>query len=164
MNEEHVGLVLEALSHRRGEINDMGPVPGSVGRTRVCLTCPSRHVPLSLSLSHIIFAPVYFDISFCFFLSNLDLVPCATSLLNFIICILYCFIEFFSCRNKHLCATFFMLCVFVQFVFKMMCWDNSFYFILLFLNIIYMIIGAWLAIEASSTVIHAALDLCTVHS
>lgn len=58
MNEEHVGLVLEALSHRRGEINDMGPVPGSVGRTRVCLTCPSRHV-LSRSLSppRIIFVP-----------------------------------------------------------------------------------------------------------
>ncbi|KAG6385365.1 hypothetical protein SASPL_154199 [Salvia splendens] len=42
VNEEHVGLVMEALSHRRGEITDMGPVPGSVGRTRVCLTCPSR--------------------------------------------------------------------------------------------------------------------------
>ncbi|XP_057796262.1 uncharacterized protein LOC131012350 [Salvia miltiorrhiza] len=42
VNEEHVGLVMEALSHRRGEVSDMGPVPGSVGRTRICLTCPSR--------------------------------------------------------------------------------------------------------------------------
>ncbi|XP_051135796.1 uncharacterized protein LOC127254626 [Andrographis paniculata] len=42
VNEEHVGLVMEALSHRRGEVTDMGPVPGNVGRTRVCLTCPSR--------------------------------------------------------------------------------------------------------------------------
>ncbi|KAL3631550.1 hypothetical protein CASFOL_024534 [Castilleja foliolosa] len=42
VNEEHVGLVMEALSHRRGEVTDMGPVPGSVGRTRLCLTCPSR--------------------------------------------------------------------------------------------------------------------------
>ncbi|KAL3848809.1 hypothetical protein ACJIZ3_010691 [Penstemon smallii] len=42
INEEHVGLVMEALSHRRGEITDMGPVPGHVGRTRLCLTCPSR--------------------------------------------------------------------------------------------------------------------------
>ncbi|KAL3632293.1 hypothetical protein CASFOL_025277 [Castilleja foliolosa] len=42
VNEEHVGLVMEALSHRRGEVTDMGPVPGDVGRTRLCLTCPSR--------------------------------------------------------------------------------------------------------------------------
>ncbi|KAL2483389.1 elongation factor family protein [Forsythia ovata] len=42
VNEEHVGLVMEALSHRRGEISDMGPVPGNVGRTRLCLNCPSR--------------------------------------------------------------------------------------------------------------------------
>ncbi|KAG8386833.1 hypothetical protein BUALT_Bualt03G0190200 [Buddleja alternifolia] len=42
VNEEHVGLVMEALSHRRGEVTDMGPVPGNVGRTRLCLTCPSR--------------------------------------------------------------------------------------------------------------------------
>ncbi|KAL3821434.1 hypothetical protein ACJIZ3_007339 [Penstemon smallii] len=42
VNEEHVGIVMEALSHRRGEITDMGPVPGHVGRTRLCLTCPSR--------------------------------------------------------------------------------------------------------------------------
>ncbi|KAL8510952.1 hypothetical protein ACS0TY_017677 [Phlomoides rotata] len=42
VNEEHVGLVIEAISHRRGEITDIGPVPGSVGRTRLCLTCPSR--------------------------------------------------------------------------------------------------------------------------
>ncbi|KAI5338388.1 hypothetical protein L3X38_017659 [Prunus dulcis] len=40
VNEEHVGLVMEALSHRRAEIVDMGPVPGSVDRTRLSLTCP----------------------------------------------------------------------------------------------------------------------------
>ncbi|CAM8934918.1 unnamed protein product [Rhodiola kirilowii] len=42
VNEEHVGLVMEALSHRRAEVLDMGPVPGHVGRTRMSLTCPSR--------------------------------------------------------------------------------------------------------------------------
>ncbi|KAK7405023.1 hypothetical protein VNO78_06159 [Psophocarpus tetragonolobus] len=42
VNDEHVGLVMEALSHRRAEVNDMGPVSGAVGRTRLCLTCPSR--------------------------------------------------------------------------------------------------------------------------
>lgn len=35
-------MVMEALSHRRGEIVDMGPVPGNAGRTRLSLTCPSR--------------------------------------------------------------------------------------------------------------------------
>ncbi|CAO2813109.1 unnamed protein product [Amaranthus hypochondriacus] len=42
VNEEHVGSVMEALSHRRGEIVDMGPVPGHAGRTRLLMTCPSR--------------------------------------------------------------------------------------------------------------------------
>ncbi|XP_077227485.1 elongation factor family protein [Tasmannia lanceolata] len=42
VNEEHVGLVMEALSHRRAEVLDMGPVPGNIGRTRMSLTCPSR--------------------------------------------------------------------------------------------------------------------------
>ncbi|KAB1216526.1 hypothetical protein CJ030_MR4G023061 [Morella rubra] len=42
VNEEHVGLVMEALSHRRAEVIDMGPVAGNVGRTRLSLTCPSR--------------------------------------------------------------------------------------------------------------------------
>ena len=44
VNEEHVGLIMEALSHRRAEVLDMGPVPGHVGRTRLSLTCPSRSV------------------------------------------------------------------------------------------------------------------------
>ncbi|CAF2122316.1 unnamed protein product [Brassica napus] len=42
INEEHVGLVMEALSHRRAEVIDMCPVPGNDGRTRMSLTCPSR--------------------------------------------------------------------------------------------------------------------------
>ncbi|OAY76005.1 GTP-binding protein TypA/BipA [Ananas comosus] len=42
VNDEHVGLVMEALSHRRGEVVDMGPVPGCDGRTRISLSCPSR--------------------------------------------------------------------------------------------------------------------------
>lgn len=42
VNEEHVGLVMEALSHRRAEVVDMGPVAGSEGRTRISMTCPSR--------------------------------------------------------------------------------------------------------------------------
>lgn len=44
INEEHVGSVMEALSHRRAEVTDMGPVPGNDGRTRLTLTCPSRLV------------------------------------------------------------------------------------------------------------------------
>jgi predicted membrane GTPase involved in stress response len=35
---------MEALSHRRAEVMDMGPVPGNFGRTRLSLTCPSRLV------------------------------------------------------------------------------------------------------------------------
>lgn len=35
---------MEALSHRRAEVVDMGPVPGNIGRTRLSLTCPSRSV------------------------------------------------------------------------------------------------------------------------
>ncbi|KAJ7948388.1 GTP-binding protein TypA/BipA-like [Quillaja saponaria] len=42
VNDEHVGLVMEALSHRRAEVLEMGPVPGNVGRTKLFLTCPSR--------------------------------------------------------------------------------------------------------------------------
>ncbi|KAK9689789.1 hypothetical protein RND81_09G081200 [Saponaria officinalis] len=42
IDEEHVGTVMEALSHRRAEVCDMGPVPGHVGRTRMLMTCPSR--------------------------------------------------------------------------------------------------------------------------
>lgn len=42
VNEEHVGLVMEALSNRRGELIDMGPCAGAEGRTRMTLTCPSR--------------------------------------------------------------------------------------------------------------------------
>ncbi|XP_019194095.1 PREDICTED: uncharacterized protein LOC109188055 [Ipomoea nil] len=42
VDDEHVGFVMETLSHRRAEVTDMGPVPGNVGRTRMCLTCPSR--------------------------------------------------------------------------------------------------------------------------
>lgn len=37
-----MGLVMEALSHRKAEVMDMGPVPGSAGRTKLSLTCPSR--------------------------------------------------------------------------------------------------------------------------
>lgn len=44
INEEHVGLIMEALSHRRAEVVDMGPVPGNDGRTKLSLTCPSRLV------------------------------------------------------------------------------------------------------------------------
>ncbi|XP_072968028.1 uncharacterized protein [Typha angustifolia] len=42
VNDEHVGLVMEALSHRKAEVVDMGPVAGTTGRTRMSLTCPSR--------------------------------------------------------------------------------------------------------------------------
>ncbi|GAA0170962.1 translation elongation factor [Lithospermum erythrorhizon] len=42
VDEEHVGSVIEALSHRRGVVMDVGPVAGHVGRTRLSFTCPSR--------------------------------------------------------------------------------------------------------------------------
>ncbi|CAI9274161.1 unnamed protein product [Lactuca saligna] len=42
VNEEHVGMVMEPLSHRRAEVTDMGPVAGNFGVTRMTLTCPSR--------------------------------------------------------------------------------------------------------------------------
>ncbi|KAG8055412.1 hypothetical protein GUJ93_ZPchr0001g31194 [Zizania palustris] len=42
VDEEHVGFVMETLTHRKGEVMDMGPVPGTAGRTRIFLTCPSR--------------------------------------------------------------------------------------------------------------------------
>ncbi|XP_047316323.1 50S ribosomal subunit assembly factor BipA [Impatiens glandulifera] len=42
VNEEHVGLVMEALSHRKGDVTDMGPVPGHAGRVKMLLSCPSR--------------------------------------------------------------------------------------------------------------------------
>lgn len=41
---------MEALSHRRAEVVDMGPVPGNDGRTRLSLTCPSRFdYPLNIN-------------------------------------------------------------------------------------------------------------------
>ncbi|CAI9299961.1 unnamed protein product [Lactuca saligna] len=42
VNEEHVGMVMETLSHRRAEVTNMSPVAGYFGRTRMTLTCPSR--------------------------------------------------------------------------------------------------------------------------
>ncbi|KAK1391316.1 hypothetical protein POM88_010372 [Heracleum sosnowskyi] len=42
VDEENVGVVMEALAHRKGEVVDVGAVPGDVGRIRMSLTCPSR--------------------------------------------------------------------------------------------------------------------------
>ncbi|GAA0140642.1 translation elongation factor [Lithospermum erythrorhizon] len=42
VDEEHVGSVMEALTHRRGVVLEVCPVAGHVGRTRLSLTCPSR--------------------------------------------------------------------------------------------------------------------------
>lgn len=42
VDEEHVGIVMEALSHRRCDLIDMGPCAGAEGRTRMSLICPSR--------------------------------------------------------------------------------------------------------------------------
>lgn len=50
MDEEHIGFVLETLNNRKGELLDMGPVPGTTGRTRVLMTCPSRSVVVSVLL------------------------------------------------------------------------------------------------------------------
>ena len=44
VNEEHMGMVMEAISHRQAEVTDMAPVAGNFGRTRMTLTCPSRSV------------------------------------------------------------------------------------------------------------------------
>jgi hypothetical protein len=52
------GLVMEALSHRRAEVMDMGPVPGNFGRTRLSLTCPSR-LALSCSFRKKLFLPAH---------------------------------------------------------------------------------------------------------
>ncbi|CAB4273410.1 unnamed protein product [Prunus armeniaca] len=75
VNEEHVGLVMEALSHRRAEIVDMGPVPRSVDRTRLSLTCPSRGLvgyrsvfssdTCGTGLMHRTFLSLYPDIWMC---------------------------------------------------------------------------------------------------
>ena len=53
VNEEHVGLVMEALSHRRAEVLDMGPVAGSLDRTKLSLICPSRSCLLQFDLNTI---------------------------------------------------------------------------------------------------------------
>lgn len=45
---------MEALSHRRGEIVDMGPVPGHAGRTRLLMTCPSRLVTLDIHVNYLL--------------------------------------------------------------------------------------------------------------
>ncbi|KAJ4840946.1 hypothetical protein Tsubulata_023075 [Turnera subulata] len=42
VNEEHRGLVMEALTRRQAEIVDLAPVPGNDGRVRLSVTCPSR--------------------------------------------------------------------------------------------------------------------------
>jgi GTP-binding protein len=46
VNDDHAGLIIEALSHRRAEFLEMGPCPEAVGRTRLSFTCPSRSVVL----------------------------------------------------------------------------------------------------------------------
>jgi GTP-binding protein len=50
VDEEHVGFVMTTLNTRKGEVLDMGPVPGTMGRTRIFLTCPSRSVETSALL------------------------------------------------------------------------------------------------------------------
>ncbi|CAK9867982.1 unnamed protein product [Sphagnum jensenii] len=42
VNDDHAGLIIEALSHRRAEFLEMGPCPEAVGRTCLSFTCPSR--------------------------------------------------------------------------------------------------------------------------
>lgn len=65
VNEEHVGLVMEALSHRRAEVTDMGPVPGNDDRTRLSLTCPSRLLFCSRNIN-ILLLLIELKISFWF--------------------------------------------------------------------------------------------------
>jgi GTP-binding protein len=42
VDSNHVGLIMDALPPRKGEVTDMGSVPGNFDRTRICFTCPSR--------------------------------------------------------------------------------------------------------------------------
>ncbi|KAG6553221.1 hypothetical protein Mapa_004955 [Marchantia paleacea] len=42
VQDEHAGVVIEAMSHRRGTLLDMGPCAEAVGRTRLIFSCPSR--------------------------------------------------------------------------------------------------------------------------
>lgn len=42
VEEAHVGSVIEALSLRKGEMQDMAPAMGEGGRTRIVFHCPSR--------------------------------------------------------------------------------------------------------------------------
>lgn len=68
VNEEHVGLVMEALSHRRAEVTDMGPVPGNDDRTRLSLTCPSRLLFCyrNINILLLLIAVLVTSILFCF--------------------------------------------------------------------------------------------------
>lgn len=51
---------MEALSHRRGEVVDMGPVPGHAGRTRLSMICPSRLATLDLLVNYVCAANLHF--------------------------------------------------------------------------------------------------------
>lgn len=60
VDEENVGVVMDALAHRKGEVVDMGAVPGNFGRTRMSLTCPSRLVNLLFILYDPDFGSAFF--------------------------------------------------------------------------------------------------------
>ncbi|MFQ6647641.1 hypothetical protein Gotur_021657 [Gossypium turneri] len=89
VNDEHVGLVMEALSHRRAEVADMGPVPGNVGRTRLSLTCPSRGLvgyrsvfssdTRGTGFMHRAFQCMFFYLLYLFFDKPVELVGLETS-------------------------------------------------------------------------------------
>ncbi|KAH8936855.1 hypothetical protein BDL97_17G107200 [Sphagnum fallax] len=46
VNDDHAGLIIEALSHRHAAFLEMGPCPEAVGCTRLSFTCPSSSVVL----------------------------------------------------------------------------------------------------------------------
>lgn len=54
---------MEALAHRKGEVVDMGAVPGNFGRTRMSLTCPSRLVNLLFIILTLVVLLVYSELS-----------------------------------------------------------------------------------------------------
>ncbi|CAK9265635.1 unnamed protein product [Sphagnum jensenii] len=62
VNDDHAGLIIEALSHHRAEFLEMGPCPEAVGLTRLSFTCPSRlRAP---SFSQYAFS-LFFPLSIC---------------------------------------------------------------------------------------------------
>ncbi|KAH9624135.1 hypothetical protein KSS87_016638 [Heliosperma pusillum] len=148
IDEEHVGTVMEALSHRRAEVCDMGPVPGHVGRTRMLLTCPSRVADSSswdAEFRVVLSALTHFGVWWCF---------------GWIAVVWWCLESGFGRFGGVFGAGFRLggrLCISgakdaYQFVDRIWCLDLVLFW------------GDWLAIEACFSVLLVEQGLCTGHS